>query len=58
VRRILADGHPSTRKAVNEDVRSMPWETGIRCPFPYYVERPVVDSCSVLFSSLRRHLPR
>jgi hypothetical protein len=33
--------HPMSRK------------TRIRCPLPYFVERPLVDSRSLLFDSLR-----
>ena len=44
------------KESSHEKVRSMPWKAGIRDPLPQYMERSLVGSYSVLFSSLRRHL--
>jgi hypothetical protein len=44
------------REAVYEEMRAQCHSNGFRCPLPQYMERPLVDSCSVLFGSLRSHL--
>src|SRR5262245_53280104 len=36
-----------------ETMRPMSRKTRIRCPLPYFVERPLVDSCALLLDPLR-----
>jgi hypothetical protein len=54
--RCLASRQSRRKESSHENVRSMPWKAGIRCPRPQYMERSLVGSCSVLLGSLRRHL--